>query len=416
MRVIADLHLHSKYSRACSRDLALAGIDEWCRRKGINLVGTSDFTHPAWLKEIKSNLEEAEPGFYKLKNTDSPTRFVLSSEISCIYSQGGKTRRLHLCLLSPSIAEVEKIIADFERRGFNLKSDGRPIVGASAKELAKIILGLNEKNLVIPAHAWTPWFAVFGSKSGFDSLSECFEELTPQIYAIETGLSSDPLMNWHLSALDDITLLSNSDAHSPANLGREANVFELTAEAFNYDELYRIIKEHDRKKFLYTIEFFPEEGKYHFDGHAACKYSAHPSESKKQKNICPVCHKELTLGVMHRVIDLADRNEKGIDEKKFVPFKSLIPLQEIIADYFAVGKGSKKVAAEYFNLIAKYSEFAILIDLPADELKKITLPEIAEKIIQVRDKQVKIEPGYDGIYGKISVRNHYRPPRQEVLL
>ncbi|MFA5029853.1 MAG: endonuclease Q family protein [Patescibacteria group bacterium] len=414
MRVIADLHIHSAYSRGCSRDLTLENIDSWCQYKGIKIVSTGDFTHPKWFKEIKDKLIEAEPGLYRLKDSDSLVRFVLGTEISCIYSQGGKTRRIHVCLLVPDITTVEKIIADFEKRGFNIKSDGRPIIGLSAKELAKIILNINQQSLVVPAHAWTPWFAVFGSKSGFDSLAECFEEITPYIHAIETGLSSDPKMNWQLSALDRITLLSNSDAHSPANLGREANVFEITDGQLSYQEISRLIKEKDKNKFLYTIEFFPEEGKYHFDGHAACRYLSSPAVSKKNNNLCPLCKKPLTLGVLHRVNELAD--QKNSDSPKNIPYKSLIPLQEIIADSFGVGKNSKKVQTEYFNLIKKYCEFEILIDLTEEQLKKIARPEIAERIISVRLGRVEITPGYDGIYGQIAIKTAAVKTVQKKLL
>lgn len=409
-QIIADLHIHSKYSRACSRELMPENIEKWCRYKGINLVGTGDFTHPLWFKELKEKLTEAEPGLYQLKNTNSPVRFMATTEISCIYSQGGKMRRLHICVLVPSLETVEKIIQNFEKRGFNLSADGRPIIGMSAKNLAQTILEIEPKSLIIPAHAWTPWFAVFGSKSGFNSLAECFEEITSHIYAIETGLSSDPPMNWQLSALDNITLISNSDAHSPANLGREANVFEIAEKNLSYEEIYRIIREKDKEKFLYTIEFFPEEGKYHYDGHATCQYSADPAESKKNKNFCPICKKELTLGVLHRVNDLADRLDiTAVDN---IPCKNLVPLQEIIAESLAVGKNSKKVMAEYLNLVKKYSEFQILIDLNENELKKITQSEIVASIIKVRKSQVEIKPGYDGIFGAIKIKKN-RPTVQQ---
>ncbi|HNW09633.1 MAG TPA: endonuclease Q family protein [bacterium] len=415
MRLIADLHIHSKYSRACSQQLTPQNIGQWCQYKGIDIVGTGDFTHPRWLAELKTALEEAENGLYQLKGADHHTRFILTTEISCIYSQGGKTRRLHLCVLAPNFETVDKISTDFTKRGFNLKADGRPIIGLSAKNLAKIILQIEPKCLIIPAHIWTPWFAVFGSKSGFDSLEECFEEMTPYIYAVETGLSSDPQMNWQLSALDNITLVSNSDAHSPANLGREANVFDIEPEKLSYDEIYNIIKNKNRKKFLSTIEFFPEEGKYHFDGHANCKYSSHPNESRKNKNICPICKKELTLGVMHRVNDLADRQEKTADQNKHIPYKNLIPLQEIISDTFGVGKNSKKVQTEYFKLVKNDPEFEILLDLDIERLKKITDHEIANKIIRMRQGKIKIEPGYDGIYGKISINNDHQKSNQNSL-
>ncbi len=413
MRIITDLHLHSKYSRSCSRELTLENIAKWCEYKGIKVVGTADFIHPAWFKEIKSKLVEDQPGLFKLKDSASPTRFMLSSEISCIYSQGGKTRRIHICLLAPDVGSVEKIIENFNRRGLNLKSDGRPIIGLSAKELARIVWDINSEIMVIPAHAWTPWFAVFGSKSGFDSLEECFEELTPNIFAIETGLSSDPPMNWRLSALDRITLVSNSDAHSLANLGREANVFEISENNLSYGEIRRIIREKDKKKFLFTIEFFPEEGKYHADGHAACKFSCFPANSKKNANLCPKCGKPLVLGVLHRIDELADRLDVSAADQ--VPYRNIIPLQEIIAAAYEVGKNSKKVSAEYFNLVNKYSEFEILLDLPESELEKLTNEDIAQKIILMREGKVIIEPGYDGIYGKVKIVKN-KPKIKQIAL
>ena len=425
MHQIADLHIHSKYSRSCSKDLELPKIAQWCEWKGINLVSTGDFTHPKWLAEIKNNLESDGNGFYKLKDASvmvrqahhdtsasanvtlslskGDVRFILGTEISSIYKQGDKCRRIHTCIYFPSIEDVEKFNEHLEKLGCNLKSDGRPIVKLSVKELAEISLNINPKALIIPAHAWTPWFSVFGSKSGFDTLEEAFEEFTPYIYAIETGLSSDPLMNWHLSALDNVMLVSNSDAHSPANLGREANIFEMTE--FTYDELWNILKNRDKKKFLSTVEFFPEEGKYHYDGHANCGVSLLPEQTEKNKGLCPVCKKPLVVGVFNRVFKLADRKETEIDKSKFVPYKSLVPLQEIIAEAFDQGKGSKKVQTEYFNLIKKHTEFEILLDLSIEEIKKLTDPIIAEGIKRVREGSLHIEPGYDGVYGVVKIFN-----------
>ncbi|MFA6594583.1 MAG: endonuclease Q family protein [Candidatus Buchananbacteria bacterium] len=403
MKVIADLHIHSKYSRGCSRELTLTNIAKWCGYKGIGLVATGDFTHPAWFKSIKEELVPAESGFFRLKDDSSAVRFVLGGEISCIYTQGGKCRRIHVCLLLPSIESAEKLIQELTDRGCNLKSDGRPIIGLSAKELARLAFGIDENIIVFPAHVWTPWFAVFGSKSGFDSLEECFEELTSKIFALETGLSSDPAMNRRLSKLDRLTLLSNSDAHSPANLGREANVFDFAQGNFDYQELKRIIESRDKEKFLMTLEFFPEEGKYHIDGHAACNFSCEPEKSKQLDNKCPKCGKPLILGVLHRVNLLADRLE--VPTSGFVPYKNLIPLQEIIADVLAVGKNSKKVQREYFNLIQQHDEFAVLLDLSLAELQRITLPEIAEAVSAMRRGQVEIAAGYDGIFGKVKIKN-----------
>ena len=312
IRQIIDLHIHSKYSRACSPELELPKIALACQRKGIDIVATGDFTHPGWFGHIKENLEEVNDGIYELKEKMAKrTKFILSTEISCIYRHKDKCRRLHLVILAPNIQSVEKFNAELEKRGVNLKSDGRPIMGLSAKEILKIMLSVDKRMMMIPAHAWTPWFAVFGSKSGYDSLEECFEELTLHIRAIETGLSSDPTMNHRLSALDNITLVSNSDAHSLDNIGREANVFAFEKEnEITFQEIKKIIETGDRQKFLYTIEFYPEEGMYHFDGHRSCDICLSPQQTKKEKNICPKCKKQLTIGVLHRVDDLADREEK----------------------------------------------------------------------------------------------------------
>ena len=413
MNQIADLHIHSKYSRACSRDLDLPHIDDWCRRKGITIVGTGDFTHPRWFSEIKNQLVADRPGLYKLKGSASGVRFMMTTEISCIYTQGGKCRRLHLCVFASSMEAAEKITAVLNKRGFNLKSDGRPIIGLSAKNLLDLVLNADEKSLVIPAHAWTPWFSIFGSKSGFDSIEECFEDLSPHIYAIETGLSSDPPMNWRWSALDKITLISNSDCHSPANLGREANLLKIDEKQLSYAEISRIIREQDRKKFLATLEFFPEEGKYHIDGHANCHYSATPDKAKKNKNLCPVCGKPLTLGVLHRVDDLADREK--IEPEKHVPYKHLIPLQELIADSFGVKKTSKKVMENYLNLTNKQPEFTILLDLAEKQLVDLAGADIANNIIKMRNGQVEINPGYDGVFGVINVKKNKKPIQANLL-
>lgn len=402
MRQIADLHIHSKYSRACSQDLTLEKIDEWCQIKGIDIVATGDFTHPAWFNEIKNKLESLGTGLFKLKNDSKGTKFILGTEISCIYKQGDKCRRIHINIFFPEISDVEKFNEYLEKGGYNLKSDGRPILGMSAIELIKIILNINKKALIIPAHAWTPWFSIFGSKSGFDSIEECFGEYTKNIFAIETGLSSDPPMNWRLSALDKITLVSNSDAHSLPNLGREANVFDFSEST--YEEIYNVLKNQDKKKFLYTIEFHPEEGKYHVDGHAACKISLEPKETKKNKGLCPICKKPLTIGVLHRVDDLADREVGELDNH--IPFKNIVPLSEIIAEAFDVGKNSKKVQEEYFNMIKKgKNELVILLDLSIEELKKIGQGEVVEGIKRVREGKLFVEPGYDGIYGIVKIFN-----------
>jgi uncharacterized protein (TIGR00375 family) len=399
MKFVGDFHIHSKFARATSKDMNLENLDTWAKIKGIKVISTGDFTHPAWFKELQEKLEPAEPGLYKLKGSESGTRFILTTEISCIYSEKGGVRKVHLLLFAPSLEAVEKINARLGVIG-NLKSDGRPIIGINSKEVAKIALDAHEDCMIIPAHAWTPWFAVFGSKSGFNSLEECFDEYTKYIYGIETGLSSDPAMNWRLSQLDTIAFISNSDSHSLAKIGREANVFDTDV---SYKAIAEAIKKKDPAKFLFTVEFFPEEGKYHYDGHRLCGVSMKPEESKQQKNVCPKCGKPLTIGVLNRVAELADR-EEGFRPEGAIPFKSLIPLEEIIADSLGVGVASKRVRGEYEKLIAKVgSEFNILLDAEENVLQSATLPEIAEGIVRVRKGKVQIDPGYDGEYGKIKI-------------
>jgi len=411
MKFVADFHIHSKYSRATSKDMDLENLDKWAKIKGIKVLGTGDFTHPEWFKNLKKELVPAEEGLYKLKQQATSdkqreeTRFILTSEISCIYTKKDKVHKIHIIIFSPSFEACEKISAHLGWIG-NIKSDGRPILGMDAKELLKIALDASKDCLVVPAHLWTPWFSLFGSKSGFNSIEECFDEYSKYIYSIETGLSSDPAMNWRLSQLDRITLISNSDAHSPAKIGREANVFE--GEELSYESITEAIKktknlEARSCKLAYTIEFFPEEGKYHYDGHRICGISLSPKESKKYNNICPTCGKYLTIGVLNRVEELADRPE-GFKPKDAVPFKNLIPLQEIIAEALNLGTAAKQVSKEYKNLIEKFgTEFKILLDASHQELKAATLPEIAEGIERVKEGKVSIEPGYDGNYGKIKI-------------
>ncbi len=409
MQVIADLHIHSKYSRATSPEMNVDSLNVWCQKKGIQLIATGDFTHPQYLQELKDKLVADGSGFLNLDNqlTSKPgkqtTKFVLSAEIACIYKDKDKTRRLHVCVLVPDFVTVDKINAELNKRNCNLKSDGRPIIGLSAKQLAQICFEANEKTLVIPAHIWTPWFALFGSKSGYDRIEDCFEELTPNIYAVETGLSSDPPMNWRLSALDKLTLISNSDAHSPRNIGRNANFFSM--QKFNYDELRQILKDKDANKFLFTVEFFPQEGRYHFDGHRACKFVCSPQESKnKYKNICPVCKRELVLGVEHRVDDLADR-PVGFKPARIIPYKHLVPLQEIISECLQKGKLTKTVQLFYEKMIKQKTEFEILLDLDYQKLKFISNEIVAEAIIRVKKGKVYTQPGYDGEYGTVKVFN-----------
>lgn len=405
MRIIADLHIHSKYSRATSKDMDLEHIALVAKDKGINIVGSGDFTHPEWFKELKEKLEPAEEGLYKLKTQPSinkfqnEVRFVISGEISNIYQRGGKTRRVHNVIVLPSLESAEKINKVLSWQG-NLKSDGRPILGLDSEELLKIVVEAEPKAMFIPAHIWTPWFSVFGSMSGFDSLEEAFGENKKYLSALETGLSSDPKMNWRLSKLDSFCLVSNSDAHSPDKLGREANVFETN---LDYYSIREAIINKDKEKFLFTIEFFPEEGKYHYDGHRLCQFRSSPEKSKKLKGICPKCHRPLTLGVLYRVDELADRKEGEIPFNA-IPYKSLVPLKEIIADAFNIGINTKLVEEKYRTLILTFdNEFNILLETPLEEIAKIIDKEIVEGIKRVREGKLYIEPGYDGEYGKVKI-------------
>jgi len=404
MRVIADLHLHSKYSRATSPRMVISEMAKWAGLKGIDILGTGDFTHPAWFSLLKKDLKECDNGLYIYGN-NKKNKFILTAEISSIYSQGGKCRRIHNVIMAPSLETVEKINKKLGSIG-NLYSDGRPILGLSAENLAKIVLNIDSRAMVIPAHMWTPWFSLYGSNSGFDSINECYGEMTKYIYAGETGLSSDPEMNWRLKDLDKITLISNSDAHSPANLGREANVFNVSDKNYNYDYICEIIRSKDQKYFPYTIEFYPEEGKYHFDGHRNCDaLRLAPKEAIKNKNICPRCGKKLTIGVLHRVEDLADRVE-GFVPTNFPGSRHLVPLQEIIAEAKGVAKTSKKIQEEYLNIIQLLgNEFSILLDIPKDQLLKQIDKKIVEGIINVRENRITPLPGYDGVYGIIKVLN-----------
>jgi uncharacterized protein (TIGR00375 family) len=396
-KFIADLHVHSLYSRATSREMNIENMAFWAKKKGISLLGTGDFTHPAYFKYLKSVLRPKGNGLYTTPSEPSVS-FMLTAEISSIYSYKGKVRKIHNIIMAPELKIAEKINNTLKKQG-NLSSDGRPIVGIPAKDLIKIVLDISEDCLFVPAHAWTPWFSIFGSKSGFDSLEECFDEYSRYIFAIETGLSSDPEMNWRLSSLDSITLLSNSDAHSPAKLGREANVFSCD---LDYHAIIDTIRKKDRNRFLFTIEFFPEEGKYHYDGHRACNVLLSPDETKKHKGLCPVCRKQLTVGVMNRINELADRKEGFIPDSA-IPSKHLVPLQEIIAEALQVGFNTKKVSTEYEKMLSSYREFEILLDLPEDELFRITQRKIAEGIIRVRTGNIYVRPGYDGVFGNVSL-------------
>jgi uncharacterized protein (TIGR00375 family) len=399
MRIIADFHIHSKYSRATSREMEVETLAHYAEMKGINLLGTGDFTHPQYFSELQGALESLGNGLFKLRKGKSSVHFMLTVEVSNIFSVKGQVKRVHTVIFAPSFEVAEKINERLSRWG-KLTSDGRPVFGVHVKEIVKMVLDVSPDCLLVPAHAWTPWFSVFGSNSGFDSLEECFEEQAKNIYAIETGLSSDPAMNWRLSALDRITLISNSDSHSAPRIGREANVFQCD---MDYREIVEVIKTGDPKRFLYTIEFFPAEGKYHWDGHRDCHVVFSPGESRRNDYLCPSCRKKLTLGVMHRVEELADRPE-GFTPPKKIPFRSMVPLDEIIAEALSQKVGTKAVAQEYGRMIQKVGpELEILLERSEEELKSGTPPHVLEGILKVRRGEIEVSPGYDGVYGKVKI-------------
>ncbi|PIZ94794.1 MAG: DNA helicase UvrD [Candidatus Magasanikbacteria bacterium CG_4_10_14_0_2_um_filter_37_12] len=413
MQQILDLHIHSKYSRACSKNLELPSIARACETRGIDIVATGDFTHPGWFAHMKERLVEDIAGVFKLRipntnnQTPSKTRFIIGTELSCIKKHKDKTRRVHVLVFAPSLEVAEKFNKTLDDRGFNLKSDGRPILGLTCKQLLEIMLEVDEHMVMIPAHAWTPWFGIFGSKGGYDSLEEAFEELAPHIFAIETGLSSDPIMNWRLSALDNITLISNSDAHSPAKLGREANVFKFkNNDEITYDRIFEIIKQEDKEYFSHTIEFYPEEGKYHWDGHRDCKFSCSPEETEKYKGACPKCKKKMIIGVENRVHELADRNIEEAQKagEKKIPYKSLVPLVEIIADTVDKGWNTKTVSTIYNKMISDFdNEFHILQNVSLGSIKESFGKKIASAVERVRKGNIYIKPGYDGEFGVVKV-------------
>ncbi|MBA4373843.1 MAG: DNA helicase UvrD [Thermodesulfovibrio sp.] len=407
MRFIADLHIHSKYSRATSPDMSPESLWRWAQIKGISVIGTGDFTHPAWLEELREKLEPAGNGLFLLKkkyrqaevpvSCRSEVFFLLTAEISCIYRKHDRTRKIHSIVFSPGFEDAGRVNAALSKIG-NLRADGRPILGLDAKKLLTILLDHSPESMLVPAHAWTPHFSIFGAASGFDSMEECFEDLSPHIHAIETGLSSDPAMNWRLSALDRITLISNSDAHSPAKIGREANILETE---ISYAGILNAIR--GRKGFAGTIEFFPEEGKYHYDGHRACGVSMLPEETLRHGGLCPVCGKKVTVGVMNRVARLADR-DADCRPAGAPPFRSIIPLAEIIAEIRQKGVNTKAVTEDYFAVInALGNEFRVLLESPLHDLEKAGSAPLARAIEMMRAGEVQIAPGYDGEYGKIKI-------------
>lgn len=407
MKMIADLHIHSRFSMATSKEGTPENLDFWARKKGISLIGTGDFTHPVWREELKERLVSEGNGLYRLRDEyvkeesrkfpGEGTRFVVSGEISSIYKKNGKTRKVHNVILLPGLEAADAMAQRLEKIG-NIHSDGRPILGLDSHDLLEMMLDVCPEGILIPAHIWTPHFSVLGAKSGFDSVEECFEELAPYIHALETGLSSDPAMNWRVSKLDRYQLVSNSDAHSPSKLGREANLLDIDC---SYEGLYRAIQTGEGLEG--TVEFFPEEGKYHFDGHRKCGVSLSPVEAERLGGICPVCGKKLTMGVDHRVEQLADRAE-GFVKKDGKKYESLVPLPEVISTCMGYSAASKKVQGCFEQMIQTLgTEFDILRNVPSEDIKSCAGERIAEGIENVRTGNVKRIPGYDGEYGKIEL-------------
>ncbi len=439
MELVLDLHLHSCFSRAVSPRMNLSNMYSWGKKKGIHILSVADFTHPVWFKEIRSQLDEFSPGIFTLKNKadldgqlgrvadKNPLGpfFLLSVEVAAIYTENGKSHRIHNLILSPDFETSEKVNKELSRRGINLSADGRPILGLTSRSLAELLLEINPKIVIIPCHVWTPWFSLYGSKSGYDSILECFGEFAPRIFAIETGLSSDPSMNWRIKELSTRSIVSFSDAHSLEKMGREATVLKLKdtklklKDQISYDNILNGLVKGKEKIFelSYTIEFYPEEGKYHYTGHRNCGVSLSPSETPKDA-ICLVCKRPLTVGVMHRVEDLASdsinnfslkQDKNGvvwvIDPRNLRPSSvSLVPLLEILAEVYSSAPNSQKVLTVFESLVQEFgSEHEILLRSSLDEIRRLAGNDVSEGIEKVRNRSIKIIPGYDGEYGKVSI-------------
>lgn len=416
MAYVADLHLHSRFSRACSQEINIPNLSKWAKLKGIDLLGTGDFLHPLWQNELKNILKDTGNGVYEYGGV----KFILTTEISCIYNDQGKTRRIHLVVLLPSLESVNKLSGELIKRRVNLVSDGRPITGLSAQELATIIFNVEANALIIPAHVWTPWFSLYGSESGYDSLKECFGQLSDQILAVETGLSSQPQMNWRVADLDNKTIISNSDAHSLPNLGREATIFKGRP---TFEELRSDLK---NENLIGTIEFFPEEGKYHYSGHRNCEVVFGPEELSKNGEVCPKCQRRLTIGVVQRVEKLATRSEEklhlnkseGVIKSAAFPnrpgFRMLVGLEKIIAEALGVGTGSVKVKAEYEKLVLNLdNELKILTKTPLSDIAAYAGEKVAEGVGRVREGKLTIKPGFDNTYGVISIWDNQEIEQKE---
>ena len=431
MKAIADFHLHGKYSRAVSRQMVVGEIARWARIKGIDLVAAPDWTHPLFFKELRNDLVEVASGVFACRKDRNGPGFILVTEISSIYSQGGRGRRIHNLVMAPSFKVVERINASLRSQGANLLSDGRPIVKLSARELVELVMEADKNCLVIPAHVWTPWFSLYGSRSGFDSLDECYGRFGRYIYGIETGLSSDPAMNWRLAELDKRSIVSFSDAHSPAKIGREATVFQVKKQKvkskkdslkvrINYADIIGAIKQDNESDWEigHTIEFYPEEGKYHYTGHRKCGVVHSPEQTQKLGRTCPVCGKELTIGVMHRVEELASRSEgevagdlvkigSHLEAQKWrhrPAFVMMVPLAEVIAESLGMGVNSQAVQKQYDRLTGQLlSEFNVLVKAELSDIRKIAGERVAEALGRVRRGDLVIDPGFDGVFGRVNI-------------
>jgi uncharacterized protein (TIGR00375 family) len=398
---VADFHIHSRYSRATSKDLTIQALARWAKLKGVTVLGTGDFTHPLWFQELSEALRDAGGGLYE----HGGTRFLLTAEVNTLFYKGGRAHQIHHLLFVPSLEVAQRLNGELAAFG-DLVLDGRPMLRIEPPRLVELVRAVESRSLVIPAHAWTPHFSLFGSNSGFDRIEECYEQQTEHIVALETGLSSDPAMNWRLSTLDRFALISNSDCHSGRRIGREANVFDTE---LSYDAIAQALRTRDPRSFRVTVEFFPEEGKYHYDGHRACKFRCAPSETRAKEFRCPVCGRRVTVGVLHRVEALADRPE-GMTPSDAIPFRRLVPLEEIIAEALGVGTGTQAVEREYQQLLYKCgTEFDVLLKADEAALRAAAPERIAEGILRMRRGELRVEPGYDGEYGTVRIFGEGEP-------